>query len=290
MWSSWSTTCTSALPRTDVPSAPSSPCRSSESLPGALRTRGSAGADRRHRGDGGREPHGSRSCDGPHTRDHGHGICLRGAVRCAAGLGALRTRDPSSPWPRVLRSTAPRALRRAHRLRSEPLPGGVVLRSCLRARTGRGRTRYRSGLGGHRRARRCGHRRGLHLVRPGRSHRGRTCRHGSDRRSGPRRQAVELVVVRCAHLRGTPDRRPRQSRCRGQVPRRRARLKLIASAVCAATGWRGGFIIPLFFAGAACGLLLHEALPSVDATMLMAAAMVAACTGVTKTPWARPWS
>ena len=60
--------------------------------------------------------------------------------------------------------------------------------------------------------------------------------------------------------------------------------KLIASAVCAATGWRGGFIIPLFFAGAACGLLLHEALPSVDATMLMAAAMVAACTGVTKTP------
>ena len=60
--------------------------------------------------------------------------------------------------------------------------------------------------------------------------------------------------------------------------------KLIASAVCAATGWRGGFIIPLFFAGAACGLLLHEVLPSVDATMLMAAAMVAACTGVTKTP------
>lgn len=60
--------------------------------------------------------------------------------------------------------------------------------------------------------------------------------------------------------------------------------KLGASAVCAATGWRGGFIIPLFFCGAATGLLLHTILPEVDATMLMAACMVAANTGVTKTP------
>ena len=60
--------------------------------------------------------------------------------------------------------------------------------------------------------------------------------------------------------------------------------KLGASAVCAATGWRGGFIIPLFFCGAAAGLLLHHAMPGVDATMLMASCMVAANTGVTKTP------
>ncbi len=60
--------------------------------------------------------------------------------------------------------------------------------------------------------------------------------------------------------------------------------KLVASSVCVSTGWRGGFIIPLFFAGAAGGLLLHHALPGVDATMLMAACMVAANTGVTKTP------
>lgn len=60
--------------------------------------------------------------------------------------------------------------------------------------------------------------------------------------------------------------------------------KLVASAACAATGWRGGFIIPLFFCGAATGLLLHTVLPGVDATMLMAACMVAANTGVTKTP------
>lgn len=60
--------------------------------------------------------------------------------------------------------------------------------------------------------------------------------------------------------------------------------KLVASAACASTGWRGGFIIPLFFAGAAGGLLLHTVLPGVDPTMLMAACMVAANTGVTKTP------
>ena len=60
--------------------------------------------------------------------------------------------------------------------------------------------------------------------------------------------------------------------------------KLVASATCASTGWRGGFIIPLLFCGAAGGLLLHHAAPGVDATMLMAACMVAANTGVTKTP------
>ena len=60
--------------------------------------------------------------------------------------------------------------------------------------------------------------------------------------------------------------------------------KLVASAVCLSTGWRGGFIIPLFFCGATAGLLLHHLLPGVDASMLMAACMVAANAGVTKTP------
>jgi H+/Cl- antiporter ClcA len=60
--------------------------------------------------------------------------------------------------------------------------------------------------------------------------------------------------------------------------------KLVASATCLATGWRGGFIIPLFFAGAAAGQLLHLAFPSADATVLMAGCMVAANVGVTKTP------
>lgn len=60
--------------------------------------------------------------------------------------------------------------------------------------------------------------------------------------------------------------------------------KLAASAVCLATGWRGGFIIPLFFVGAAAGQLLHLALPAADPTVLMAACMVATNVGVTKTP------
>ena len=60
--------------------------------------------------------------------------------------------------------------------------------------------------------------------------------------------------------------------------------KLLASAVCLTTGWRGGFIIPLFFAGAAAGQLLHHAIPSADPTVLMAACMVATNVGVTKTP------
>ncbi len=60
--------------------------------------------------------------------------------------------------------------------------------------------------------------------------------------------------------------------------------KLVASAVCLATGWRGGFIIPLFFAGAAAGQLLHLAFPAADPTVLMAGCMVATNVGVTKTP------
>jgi H+/Cl- antiporter ClcA len=60
--------------------------------------------------------------------------------------------------------------------------------------------------------------------------------------------------------------------------------KLVASAVCVSTGWKGGFIIPMFFIGAAAGQLLHAALPGVDATMLMTACMVATNVGVTKTP------
>ena len=60
--------------------------------------------------------------------------------------------------------------------------------------------------------------------------------------------------------------------------------KIVASAVCLATGWRGGFIIPLFFAGAAAGQLLHVACPSADPTVLMAGCMVATNVGVTKTP------
>ena len=60
--------------------------------------------------------------------------------------------------------------------------------------------------------------------------------------------------------------------------------KFLGTTVVLATGWKGGFIIPLFFIGAAAGQLMHIAMPGIDPTVLMACAMVALCVGVTKTP------
>lgn len=60
--------------------------------------------------------------------------------------------------------------------------------------------------------------------------------------------------------------------------------KLAGTIVVLAAGWKGGFIIPLFFLGAAGGQLLHLAFPSTNTTMVMACLMVALCVGVTKTP------
>ena len=50
------------------------------------------------------------------------------------------------------------------------------------------------------------------------------------------------------------------------------------------SGWRGGFIIPLFFIGVALGRLGHTLLPGSNEVVLMAAIMAAATCGVTKTP------
>ncbi len=63
-----------------------------------------------------------------------------------------------------------------------------------------------------------------------------------------------------------------------------AAAKFLGTTVVLATGWKGGFIIPLFFIGATAGQLAHLAIPTVDQTVLMACAMVALCVGVTKTP------
>jgi H+/Cl- antiporter ClcA len=60
--------------------------------------------------------------------------------------------------------------------------------------------------------------------------------------------------------------------------------KLCGTAVTIATGWRGGFIIPLFFVGMAAGRLTHLAFPGTNEVVVMAAFMVAVNTGVTKTP------
>ena len=63
-----------------------------------------------------------------------------------------------------------------------------------------------------------------------------------------------------------------------------AAVKLVASAVTLATGWRGGFIIPLFFIGAALGTAAHAWLPGTNEWVLVTALMVACNVGVTKTP------
>jgi H+/Cl- antiporter ClcA len=64
-----------------------------------------------------------------------------------------------------------------------------------------------------------------------------------------------------------------------------AGAKLLASAAAMATGWRGGFIIPLFFAGFCLGRATEGHLPGGSSWALAAALMVAINVGVTKTPF-----
>lgn len=62
-----------------------------------------------------------------------------------------------------------------------------------------------------------------------------------------------------------------------------ALIKLVASATSVSSGWRGGFIIPLFFMGAALGSAGASVL-HVNQAVAMVAMMAAANVGVTKTP------
>ena len=62
-----------------------------------------------------------------------------------------------------------------------------------------------------------------------------------------------------------------------------ALAKLIGTSVTLSTGWRGGFIIPLLFIGAALGRATHALVPSSNEVLLMAALMAAINVGVTKT-------
>lgn len=63
-----------------------------------------------------------------------------------------------------------------------------------------------------------------------------------------------------------------------------AAAKLVASAVTVTSGWRGGFIIPLFFVGTALGKLGYLLFPEAGEVVLVAALMAAINAGVTKTP------
>ena len=62
-----------------------------------------------------------------------------------------------------------------------------------------------------------------------------------------------------------------------------AAAKLCGTLVTLSSGWRGGFIIPLFFIGSALGRLGHLLFPHTNEAVLMACLMAAINVGVTKT-------
>lgn len=61
-------------------------------------------------------------------------------------------------------------------------------------------------------------------------------------------------------------------------------FKIIAIAVTVTSGWRGGFIIPLFFVGATLGLIIHQLFPSLSLTLTIISCMAAINACVTRTP------
>ncbi len=63
-----------------------------------------------------------------------------------------------------------------------------------------------------------------------------------------------------------------------------AAMKLVACAITVVTGWKGGFIIPLFFIGFCLAMAASPHLPGSDPFILAAGLMTACNVGVTKTP------
>ena len=61
-------------------------------------------------------------------------------------------------------------------------------------------------------------------------------------------------------------------------------LKILAISITVTSGWRGGFIIPLFFVGATLGLIIHKLLPGVNLSLAIVSCMAAINACVTRTP------
>ncbi len=61
-------------------------------------------------------------------------------------------------------------------------------------------------------------------------------------------------------------------------------VKIVAIALTVTSGWRGGFIIPLFFVGATLGLLIHTVFPSQSLPLAMISCMAALNACATRTP------
>ena len=61
-------------------------------------------------------------------------------------------------------------------------------------------------------------------------------------------------------------------------------FKIMAISITVTSGWRGGFIIPLFFVGATLGLILHQVMPSINLSLAIVSCMAAVNACVTRTP------
>ncbi|MEO6347580.1 MAG: chloride channel protein [Aquaticitalea sp.] len=61
-------------------------------------------------------------------------------------------------------------------------------------------------------------------------------------------------------------------------------FKIIAISITVTSGWRGGFIIPLFFVGATLGLIIHQFVPSISLALAIVSCMAAINSCVTRTP------
>lgn len=61
-------------------------------------------------------------------------------------------------------------------------------------------------------------------------------------------------------------------------------FKIIAIGITVTSGWRGGFIIPLFFVGASLSLIIHHYFPAVNLSLTTVSCMAAINACVTRTP------
>ena len=61
-------------------------------------------------------------------------------------------------------------------------------------------------------------------------------------------------------------------------------FKIAAISITVTSGWRGGFIIPLFFVGATLGLIIHQLFPIINLTLAIVSCMAGINACVTRTP------
>ena len=63
-----------------------------------------------------------------------------------------------------------------------------------------------------------------------------------------------------------------------------ALAKLFITTLCLATGWKGGYIFPTMFAGAALGMAAHLIFPFIPEAVAVAATMAGAMVATMKAP------